>query len=694
MTCVLWHKFGIAFSNAKVAKMKKEYLPLFLGLALLGSCKKDLVSKYKETSVTTDGSSVNVSSMQELEVPADFKWETTKTYSITIKLKDNHDLAVPSKMVRLMNDGLVNQGVNLVQGATNAQGEFTTSLTLPSGMKELVFNTSFIGIAEDIIIPLTSSNINITFGGSNPAKFNTVTPKEIASTSLGKAAVNKFNVVPSTRTWSMTSDGGVPNYLETDDVVNQGLLNSIATALPSSVRLNANSPMLAENAVRTIRVNELAEVFVTFVSEGASYKNVLFYYAYNENNPPASVNDISNYTVVFPNTSWTNSGGGLTTGNKVKLGIFPAGTIIGYGIAANGWRGGSDGWNGVTPGLWTVFGEKSFNPEADNSLKQHMVLLSDLANHRIVMGFEDIRRDMNTCDHDFNDVLFYTTSNPIDACDDEDIPPLPPVEDEDGDGIDDEDDDYPTDPNKAFNNPTGTGSIAFEDQWPSTGDYDLNDVVVNYNYNVVTNATNKVVRVEGSLTLRATGGSFQNGFGVQFPVERSKVSGVTGATLEAGQTNTVLVLFQNMRNQMTNWNTLRPGGTSPAVTYNIAFNVSNGPSLSTFGLSCYNPFIWNGSMGRGYEIHLAGKTPTDLANGSVFGTNRDASNIATGDTYVSKNGRLPWAIQTPANFSYPKEKADINTAYLKFASWVISGGTLFTDWYSNTSGYRNAENIY
>jgi hypothetical protein len=146
--------------------MKKEYLPLFLGLALLGSCKKDLVSKYKETSVTTDGSSVNVSSMQELEVPADFKWETTKTYSITIKLKDNRDLAVPSKMVRLMNDGLVNQGVNLVQGATNAQGEFTTSLTLPSGMKELVFNTSFIGIAEDIIIPLTSSNINITFGGS------------------------------------------------------------------------------------------------------------------------------------------------------------------------------------------------------------------------------------------------------------------------------------------------------------------------------------------------------------------------------------------------------------------------------------------------------------------------------------------------------------------------------------------------
>jgi hypothetical protein len=272
-------------------------------------------------------------------------------------------------------------------------------------------------------------------------------------------------------------------------------------------------------------------------------RNALFYYTYNENNPPSSPSDIAKYTVLFPNTSFVGSGGGLVSGNKVKLGNFPAGTVIGYGIAADGWWGSPYGFNGVTEGNWVLFGQKNLNPEDDNSLRQHMVLLNDAQNDRFIMAFEDINREEGS-DNDFNDVVFYTTSNPANAIDDNDVPPLNDADDQDNDGVDDVDDEYPTDPNKAFNNPTGTGSIAFEDQWPSTGDYDLNDVVVNYNYNVVTNASNKVVRVEGSLTLRATGGSFQNGFGVQFPVERSKVSGVSGATLEAGQTNAVLIMFE------------------------------------------------------------------------------------------------------------------------------------------------------
>ncbi|MFY8020767.1 MAG: LruC domain-containing protein [Bacteroidia bacterium] len=672
--------------------MKKIYLPIFLGLTFLGSCKKDLISKYNETNDSGTGST-SVSNMQDLRVPASFDWATTKTYNLEITLKSADDKAVKNVMVKLMSDSYENKGDLLLKAGTDESGTIKTQITLPAGMKQVILNSSYLGLPKDIIVDLTSSNLKLQFGGSSSAPIKTVESKLPSSVVLGKSGGSKFNVVPSSRTWNSS---GVPNYKEaSNDVISQALLDNINSALPETVVLPSNSPLLSESAVRVIRVKELADVYVTFVSEGAGYRNTLFYYTYNENDEaPASKSDIDNYTVIFPNTSFSGSGGGLTSGNKVFLGRFPAGTVIGYGVAADGWKGGSNGFNGVTEGNWLVFGEKNLNPESNSNLKQHMVLLNDVANHRFIMGFEDIRRDNNGCDHDFNDVLFYTTSNPVTAIDDEDVTPLPVCEDEDKDGIEDGDDDYPTDANKAFNNPTGTGSIAFEDQWPSTGDYDLNDLVVNYNYNVITNASNKVVRVEGNLTLRATGGSFQNGFGVQFPVERSKVSGVTGATLEAGQTNAVLILFDNMRTQMTNWNTVRTGGTSPVVNYNIAFNVSNGPSLSTFGLSCYNPFIWNGSMGRGYEIHLAGKLPTNLANTSVFGTNRDGSNLGTGDTYVSKNNRLPWAIQTPANFSYPVEKADINTAYTKFASWVVSGGTLFTDWYNNTSGYRNAENIY
>ncbi|MCA0427981.1 MAG: LruC domain-containing protein [Bacteroidetes bacterium] len=671
--------------------MKKSIIPILASLALLGACKKDLVEKYNQNGQNPD-INASVSSMSDLKVPEGFNWATTRVYDLNIVLKTADDKAVTNTLVKFMNDGYENKGATLLKTATDEEGRIQAKLMLPSSMKQLVLNTTYLGLPKDILIDLTNETINLQLGGANSAPINTVPSKMPSTVVLGKSSSNKFNVVPSNRTWN---SNGVPNYKEeTNDVISQSLLANIASALPEQVVVPSNSPMLSDAAVRVIRVRELADVFVTFVSEGAGYRNVLFYYTYNENNPPASPSAIDKYTVIFPNTSLNGSGGGLATGNKVFLGRFPAGTVIGYGIAADGWKGGSQGFNGVTEGNWLVFADKNLNPESNPNLKQHMVLLNDIANHRFIMGFEDIRRDNQGCDHDFNDVLFYTTSNPVTAINDDNVTPLPQKEDQDKDGVSDNDDDYPTDANKAFNNPTGTGSIAFEDQWPSTGDYDLNDVVMNYIYNVVTNAQNKVVRVEGELTLRATGGAFVNGFGVQFPVERSKVSGVTGANLEAGQSKAVLILFENMRNEMTAWNTVRGATTSQEKTYNIAFNVSNGPSLSTFGLGVYNPFIWNGSMGRGYEIHLVNQLPTDLATTSVFGTNRDGSNLSSGSTYVSKNNRLPWAIHTPANFSYPVEKADINTAYLKFAAWVQSGGSLFTDWYSNGTGYRNNENIY
>jgi LruC domain-containing protein len=91
---------------------------------------------------------------------------------------------------------------------------------------------------------------------------------------------------------------------------------------------------------------------------------------------------------------------------------------------------------------------------------------------------------------------------------------------------------------------------------------------------------------------------------------------------------------------------------------------------------------------------LAGETPTNLANLGLFGTGDDNSVMATGQTYLSKNGGFPWAIHIPDSFEYPIEKVDINSAYLKFAEWAESGGLLHNDWYMNLQGYRVPLNIY
>ena len=275
-----------------------------------------------------------------------------------------------------------------------------------------------------------------------------------------------------------------------------------------------------------------------------------------------------------------------------------------------------------------------------------------------------------------------------------------PQIDTDNDLVPDSIDDYPTDANKAYNNyypfKNQYATLAFEDLWPYLGDYDLNDVVINYQYNIVTNAANKVVQIIGNYTLQATGGSYQNGFGIEFPINRNQVTDLAGAVLEPNQTKAVAILFSNMRQEMKSYNTILGQAFSDTVNYTLSMNVSNGPLISQFGLSAYNPFIWNNTdgFGRGFEVHLPNYSPTNLANTNLFETGQDYSNINAGRFYLSKTNEMPWALNIPVKFDYPIERNIIHSAYLKFIPWVQSGGTLYNDWYLNSNGYRDNSKIY
>jgi LruC domain-containing protein len=270
------------------------------------------------------------------------------------------------------------------------------------------------------------------------------------------------------------------------------------------------------------------------------------------------------------------------------------------------------------------------------------------------------------------------------------------IKDTDGDGVADNMDDYPSDPTKAFNNYTsllGT-TLAFEDLWPLKGDFDMNDLVIKYKYNVITNALNTVVQVVGNYTLAATAGSQNNGFGIQFPLPSASVSGISGATLETGQSNAVIILFTDMHAEMLNGNTQPGQPQSTQKTYTVTIDVKNGPSLDAFGTE-YNPFIINyvGSSRR--EVHLPNKAPTDLADKTLFGTGDDDSNAGAGRYYFTKTG-LPYAIAIPtAAFNFPIVETDISLVYKHFSDWAQSGGLQYTDWYSNTaSDYRNSAILY
>jgi len=210
------------------------------------------------------------------------------------------------------------------------------------------------------------------------------------------------------------TSNGTPLYLENPgDVVSVDTQEMISNSLPESYPVPDYNPQYITSGYDTdIKINSDADVWVTFVSEGAGYRNVLGFYTYDLNNPIVSPPNKEDITIIFPNVSALGSGGGLQVGDKVKIGNFKAGTGIGWVLLANAWSSSSQT---VGNGLWDLYSNPNFNPEVNTSLKHHNVLLADPDNERVILGFEDIRRDYNSCDNDFNDAIFYVTANPYEA---------------------------------------------------------------------------------------------------------------------------------------------------------------------------------------------------------------------------------------------------------------------------------------
>ena len=279
--------------------------------------------------------------------------------------------------------------------------------------------------------------------------------------------------------------------------------------------------------------------------------------------------------------------------------------------------------------------------------------------------------------------------------------------DSDGDGVSDSEDDFPNDDKLAYSikyPTTGYGTYIFEDLWPYTGDYDFNDLVLNYQYTYILNAENQVVTLSCDFKVKAVGGSYKNGFGLELNTISNSIESITGNYntksyisynsngTEANQSKAVIIVFDNIFDVIQH-----PGGlginTTPGNTYvdPVEFKVDiNMKTPFDFATASINPFLIV-NQDRNWEIHLAGYSPTNLVNTSMFGTGQDNSLISG---YYKSKDNLPWGLDIPVDFDYAIEKADITQAYLKFAQWVESNGTQYQDWYLDKSGYRNSAKIY
>lgn len=646
-----------------------------------------------------------------ITVPSGFNYKTTEKIAVDISLLTNDGQPLQGVLVNVLDKAADEGGQVLFTAVSDKFGKITSSVTLPAYLTKVIVDASYIGLMRNATVNISGNEVLATIGG--PAGYGGNVDVKRYAPAVAAATTSPREEDVNTYVYLGTySNLGKPNYLVTpNDVISSSLLSYINASLPEGKSVPVYHPTyLSSTAELNINVVQQSDIYVTFVHEGAGYKNTLAYFTYPTNTPPTSLSQISSLKIILPNGSLTGSGGDLASGNKVKLGNFAANTSIGFCLIANGW---SDNNKNVGTGLNKFFTIDALNPEPNASLKRHAVLLRDAVNNVYLTGFDDQRRDQES-DNDFNDMVFYTTSSVTAAISNVNVNPVDTPGDKDGDGVSDVYDQFPTDPTRAYINyyPSANTytSVAFEDTWPNTGDYDMNDVIVDQRYKIINNAQNKTVEVFADYVLKASGASFGNGFGVQFPFAPGLVSSVTGSRVtnntivslatngcENGQAKAVIIPFDDFYNVMP-----RIGNnyfnTDPVIAYRtpdtIKMKISFGSPITAaqLGTAPYNPFIiCHGT--RGNEVHLPGELPTDKANTALFNTSRD-NTIPAQNRYYKTSTNLPFAIALPQSFEYPIEGKSINILYLKFDQWAQSGGTQYADWYLNTPGYRSSNYFY
>ena len=417
-----------------------------------------------------------------------------------------------------------------------------------------------------------------------------------------------------------------------------------------------NSGLFVAPEVTNIEIKEKTKLNVVFLDRDASFDNTFGYYFYKKSDR-VNVDNVKKY-IVFPNVSFSAFGGMLPIlkcGNTVRLLYyddagnateeFPEGYMVGWFLYA-------DGYNGFYHDSDVKVDEiRTKDLRASNEFnltKNGFVSVKDEKSGKTIIGVED------GANQSYCDLLFYVDATPEGSIDDPDRPVIKP-----DDGKDDPEPD-PVEPLK--------GTLAFEDIWPSGGDYDMNDVIVEYRREVSFNTKNMITKIVDTFTPVHDGATFLNAFAYQ--IDPGQLGKVTSTDVKVENETSSIIVTPNAKESI-------------GKTYTITreFNAS----FKKDDLKGYNPYIIvkyaEGQKDR-TEVHLPKHKATSLANQSLIGTNKDAY-------YIDREGAYPFAIDIPVlGFKPVTERQRIDSEYPDFTKWAESKGGKYTDWYDNYTGPR------
>ena len=266
-----------------------------------------------------------------------------------------------------------------------------------------------------------------------------------------------------------------------------------------------------------------------------------------------------------------------------------------------------------------------------------------------------------------------------------------------------------------FPSETGYATLAYEDNWPYTADYDMNDVVIHYRITeVLKDGEIKKSFIKGRLA--AFGADYHNGFAIRLPrLSRDNIdtsltrqihndSQQINSGLELDSNEAIFIVSNELNKEKGTdcryFRTLSNCLENESFTFELHISIVDGISVDDIASMPYDPFIFSTPgyyhgeglplhPGRKWEVHLPDQSPTEKFDGdSMWGLGIDASD-ASNEIYFKTADNLPWALLITDEWQWPLERVDLVNAYPAFATYAESGGTLEKDWFISNKAVTN-----
>ena len=636
---------------------------IVVGISSCVDSDKDLYQEAPGVEINTS----NFSTIQKVQVEIDCSNSESR---VPFSIYDGNPLIEGENTI------ILKENVQALDGAwTDEQGKFTATVELPA----YVSNVYIVSTSPFARQAIPGKIVNGVLKVSDTDEQFTTRASYRESTRFDR---NRFNNLGwNTNLGSFDDRSGVIDYAYKGNdpklTLSKSEMNELRTTVSKVLNTLGSCPEEYRTQADLYVEEDETAVVLTALRGWTCWNSSLGYYYYRYDQAPASLKDVKVYAV-FPNTQMTWNNGslqaspqGIKEGTAVQLKYFddpeypkgknfPKGYYIGFILACNAWNTYFTGFNSytLTEGFYAS-STKGFSTKVNSGIDVRTAMFKD-KNSNIAIAFEDFMDDQN-----FTDVVFSLKANP-------EITNVPPV-----------DEDLNTTIEK-------TGVYAFEDEWPKAGDYDMNDVLVQYTYQKVFNIFNEILSESFTFkTLYNKSTVFTNGLGfilsnegnaqsTEYFIRKENEKDFTvasGADKFTRESNAI-ILTDNVK-------------TNPNAEYKVTFKYGDKNSNKKQETSI-DAFIYRPSKeGNRLEVHCPMKKPTSKVDTSLFGQYEDCSKPNEGIYYVSNQENIyPFAfylsnanandIAELKNFD-KNEKKSISEIYPKFIDWAKYGTN--ADWY-------------